>query len=133
MDAEKIPYNHLLNELQRGIEEKIGIQIGIDPMAPVFPVLFKGPTGLFDLAVVTRIFEPQEEIPGTIWVSTEQLNKLAKEFVLANKEAKTAGAGLNSGYGKRMHCMALWALCGSHFPECAGLAEDTLAEIQRGW
>lgn len=130
METEKVPYCHLTNELKREVEEETGISIEVNPMPPMYSVLFKGPEG-YDLALVTPIKTSLEPTKGeTIWVSTEELNKLAREFEPADKKTGKDGKGIVSGFGKRMHCMALKALSTSYE---AKLAEETLLEIQKTW
>lgn len=133
MEAEKVPYCHLVNELKREVEEETGIPIAIDPMPPMYPVLFKGPEG-YDLALVTPIETSLESTKGeTIWVNVEELNKLAREFEPADKKTGKDGKGLLGGYGKRMHCMALRALYFSPNPTYSEDAGVMLIEIQKGW
>jgi len=86
MDMEKISYNHLLNELAREVDEEVGISVSVDPMAPLYAVLFKGPVGC-DLAMVTPVMTSSSPTKGeTIWVSPEELEKLAKDFAPADKK-----------------------------------------------
>lgn len=133
MDMEKIPYNHLLNELVREVDEEVGISVSVDPMAPLYAVLFKGPAG-YDLAMVTPITTSSSPTKGeTIWVSPAELEELAKDFAPADKKRGIDGKGIVSGYGKRMHCMALKALSFSPNVTYAEEAKAMLAEIQKGW
>ena len=133
MDMEKISYNHLLNELAREVDEEVGISVSVDPMAPLYAVLFKGPAG-YDLAVITPITTSSSPTKGeTILVSTEELEKLAKDFASADKKKGIDGKGIVSGYGKRMHCMALKALSSSPNVAYSEEAKAMLAEIQKGW
>jgi len=133
MDMEKIPYNHLLNELVREVDEEVGVPISVDPMAPLYAVFFKGPAG-YDLAVVTPVVTSSSPTKGeTIWVSPDELEKLAKDFAPADKKKGIDGKGIVSGYGKRMHFMALKALSVSPNVTYAEKARAMLAEIQKGW
>ena len=133
MDMEKIPYNHLLNELAREVGEEVGISVSVDPMAPLYAVLFKGPAG-YDLAVITPTTTSSSPAKGeTIWVSPDELEKLAKDFSPADKKKRIDGKGIVSGYGKRMHCMSLKALSFSPNAAYAEEAKTMLAEIQKVW
>lgn len=132
-DAEKIPYSHLINELAKSVKEEVGITISVDPMTPLYAVLFKGPAG-YDLALVTPVITSLSPTKGeTIWVSPDELEKLAKDFFPADRKKGIDGKGLVSGYGKRMHCMALKALSFSPNIAYAQKAKKTLSEIQKNW
>jgi len=97
------------------------MEVEIDPMAPFHTLLFKGPKGN-DLALVTAVITSQFPSKGkTIWVSTNDLNKLAEENQIV------------SGWGKRMHRMALQGLCYSINVEYSQKARETLNEIQKNW
>ena len=133
MDAEKVSYCHLVNELKREVQEEVGVVVSPDLMPAMYPVLFKGSLG-YDLALVTPIetsVTPTKE--KTILVSPEELERLAKEYEPADKKTGKDGKGIVSGYGKRMHCMALKALCFSPNPEYAKQAWEMLTEIQKVW
>ena len=133
METEKPGYDWPIRELRREVEDEVGISIQVDPMPPMYPVFFKGPIG-YDLAQVTPIITEAEPTRGeTIYVSPPELERLAEEFVPANKEKGIDGKGIVSGKGKRMHCMALAALSHSPNPEFAKQAQEMLAEIQKGW
>lgn len=142
-EEESIPYNYAVRELKREVEEELGIRISINKMPPFYPVMFRGPAG-YDLAVVTPV--QQEQISNLIanqvtpaikgdstFVSTEELNELAREFVPADKKKGIDGKGLVSGYGKRMHCMALMVLSKSRNADYSRQAVGALVEIQEGW
>jgi 8-oxo-dGTP pyrophosphatase MutT (NUDIX family) len=140
-EAETVPYHHLAVELLREIEEEVGIPIqlgiphasSISPMPPMHAVLFKGPGG-YDLAMVTPIVTSLEPTKGeTVWVSIMELEQLAKEFEPADKKTGKDGKGLLGGYGKRMHCMALKALCSSPRAFFRTEAERMLLAIQKPW
>ena len=132
-DKEKVPYDHLIRELEREIYEEVGISVPVAPMAPLYAVLFKG-ANRYDLAMVVPIVTSLSPTKGeTMWVSPAELNKLAKDFVRPDKERGVEGKGLLSGYGKRMHCMALKALTFSPNLAYALAAERILAEIQKEW
>jgi hypothetical protein len=121
MDIPKVPYSHLVNELIREIREEIGMSVSIDPMPPFHPLLFKGPNG-YDLAMVTPIITSSSPTKGkNIWVSTKELNELARDNQVV------------SGWGKRMHCMALKGLCYSTNYKYSRQANETLREIQKNW
>lgn len=133
MEAEKIVYNHLINELVREVEEETGMQILIDPMAPLHATLFKGPAG-YDLSLVSKVWAATPPSKGeVIWVSTSELNELAEDFAPADKEKGISGRGIVSGYGKRMHCMALKAISLGPKVGYAISAEVTLRRIQKDW
>lgn len=140
---ESIPYNYAVKELKREVEEEVGVGISIGKMPPFYPVMFRGPAG-YDLAVVTPVQQEQisnliagQVIPAikgdSTFVSTEELNELAREFVSADKKNGIDGKGLVSGYGKRMHCMALRVLSESRNADYSRQAVRTLVEIQEGW
>ncbi len=140
-EAEIVLYNHLTAELIREILEEVEIkfQWGIslasqmNPMPPMHALLFKGPEG-YDLAMVTVLETSLLPLKGrTLWVNAEQLARLVKEFEPADKKTGKDGKGLLGGYGKRMHCMALQALCSSRDPESAERAKKTLLAIQKTW
>lgn len=142
-DEESIPYSYAVKELKREVEEEVGIKIAIIKMPPFYPVMFKGAAG-YDLAIVTPVQQEQisdliagQVIPAikgdSIFVSTEELNELAREFVPADKKKGVEGKGLLSGYGKRMHCMALQVLTESRNADYSRQAVRTLVEIQEGW
>jgi len=127
-----MPYSHLVNQLKKEVNEEIGIPITVDPMPPMYPVFFGKKE---DLAMVTFVeTSPSflKPIKGeTMWVSLDELNQLAWEFEQPDKKTGKDGKGIVSGYGKRMHCMALKALC---FSSVYGWeAKKTLEEIQKNW
>jgi len=137
MDIEKIPYNHLLNELVREVDEEVGMSISVDPMASLYAVPFKGSAG-YDLAMVTPIVmlvtTSSRPTKGEVaWVSSDELEGLAEDFVSADRKKGIDGKGLLSGYGKRMHCMALKALSFSPNTVYAKEAKAILVEIQKDW
>ena len=133
METEKPGYDWLVRELKREVEEEVGISIPVDLMPPMYSLFFRGPLG-DDLAQVTPIIAEVEPAKGeTRWVSPTELESLAEEFVPANKKAGIEGKGIVSGYGKRMHCMALASLCHSPNPKYAKQATEMLREIQEGW
>ena len=115
-EAESVPYDHLLYEALRELREETGIDEvpDLDLSYPFYPVLFRSRDGEYDLAGVFPLLTGEEPTKGvTRWVSTEELNQLAREF-LSPKDAKAQGLaearGLLSGWGKRMHVMTLCAL-----------------------
>lgn len=122
-------YSHLVSQLKREVDEEVGIPITVDPMPPIYPVFF-GKTQ--DLALVTPVETSLEPTKGeTKWVSLEELNELARRYKPPNKETGEDGQGIISGFGKRMHCMALRAFSVSR--ECGEEAKETLQEIQKNW
>jgi 8-oxo-dGTP pyrophosphatase MutT (NUDIX family) len=144
-DEESIPYDYILRELEREVKEETGLLISIDRMSFFFPVAFKlEKPARYDLAMVTVVYQEQvlNLVDGNIvtgpqkdciFVSTERLNELARRFVAPKKEEGIEGEGLLSGYGKRMHCMALAALHKSPNIDCFREAVRTLTKIQMEW
>jgi len=134
-ESENAPYDHITMEALRELIEETGIDLtrSVGEVLPLYTALFKGPRG-YDLAGVIPIFAAEEPIEGVAhcWVSTEELNQLAREF-LSPKDAKEQGLpeaqGLLSGFGKRMHFMALSALMHSENPEFITQAMATLEEV----
>ncbi|MGA2417893.1 MAG: NUDIX domain-containing protein [Candidatus Staskawiczbacteria bacterium] len=134
MDQGEIPYSHLARELERELGEELGTSVDLNPMPQFFAVLFKG-AKTYDLALVTPIvvsslFSPKGDV---VWVSPIELDRLAKEFVAPDKDAKIAGRGLLGGYGKRMHCMALKSLEHSPNADFSSQARRMLVEIENKW
>lgn len=137
-EAEKFPYNHLVLEAVRELKEEVGIALAIAPnqIFSIYTALFKGPQG-YDLAgVIPVVAQLEPTIGETLWVSPGELNELARLFVSAT-EAKKQGLaeaqGLVSGWGKRMHWMALCALTHSPNQNFIGQAQTTIAGIQKAW
>lgn len=129
-----ISYALLSRELMREVIEETGLTITVDPMPTFYPTPFKGPNG-YDLSLVTPV-EIDYDLPTKgdhIWVSPENLNQLAREFIAPKKNPRVEAKGLLSGYGKRMHCMALAALTRSPNPIYSNDARQTLEEIQKSW
>ena len=134
-ESENAPYDHVRMEAFRELIEETGIDLtrSIGEIFPLYTALFKGSRG-YDLAGVIPILAVKEPIEGVAhcWVSTEELNQLAREFI-SPKDAKEQGLleaqGLVSGFGKRMHFMALSALIHSENPEFIRQAETTLEEV----
>lgn len=140
-----MPYDHLVRELEREVKEEVGIQIELQFMSPMYPVFFGEAQ---DLALVAPFVTDQKPTTKgeTRWVSLEQLNDLAKAYTPPDKETGKEGRGIVSGYGKRMHCMALKALSvsgpdsfvsgrilGGPSPKEAADALTVLWEIQAMW
>ena len=92
-------------ELEREVLEETGISISVDRMPEMYPAVMKGGS---DWAFVIPIGEAllPSEISGKeeklIFVSPEELLELAR---------RPEGNRLVSGVGKRMHRLALMALC----------------------
>lgn len=128
-DAEEVSYDYLLEELQREVQKRVGIDIPVNPMSAMYPVFLKGQSG-YDLAMVAPVVKKMRvgnKENERIFVSTKELNRLAMEFAPADKKD---GKGLLSGWGKRMHRMALKALSFSPHMVYAVEAKKTLEEIQ---
>lgn len=117
---------------------KVGIYVVGCQVFPFYTAFFKNPgTGGYDLAGVTPYISNLEPVIGeTMWVSVEELNELATQFV-SETDAKSQGLseakGLLSGYGKRMHCMALMTLTHGVNAFNKRIAQGTLAEIMAKW
>ena len=92
-------------ELERKVFEKTGISISVERMPEMYPAVMKGGA---DWAFVIPIGEAliPSEISGKegklVFVSPEELLELAQ---------RSEGNRLVSGVGKRMHRLALMALC----------------------
>jgi len=131
-----ISYNYYLGDLRANVAKRTGILLSTSELSglpPMYLVLFKGPAG-YDLAGVTPIIIKKEPaVKNVIYVSPEELAKLAKEFVVADEKTGKDGVGLLSGEGRRMHCMALAALCHSPNPAYAKEAAEMLQEITQKW
>jgi len=134
--SSSVPYNYYLTDLVKSVKERTGIALPESTLAtmPMMQlVLFKGPAG-YDLAAVTPVITAiRPTVADTIYVSPKELAQLAKEFVAADEKTGKDGVGLLSGEGKRMHCMALAALCHSPNPEYAKQAAEMLQEISKPW
>jgi hypothetical protein len=132
-DEESIPYNYYSRELTRLIEKKIGIVLEIPGLPMMYSTLFKGPAGYDEASVVPMVRDIEPTIGEIYWVSPQELQVLAEEFEPADESKGKSGKGLLSGYGKRMHCMALIAL--SHSPNHNFQTEALrmLREITANW
>src|SRR3989344_5974117 len=84
MQQENVSYALLSRELVREVKEETDIEIGelVSPMPNFYPAPFKGPNG-YDLALVTSVELDQDPVVKGehIWVSTEEINQLARELV----------------------------------------------------
>lgn len=131
-----ISYNYYLTDLRMNVGKRTGILLAaseLSSLPPMYLVLYKGSDG-YDLAGVTPVIIKKEPaLKDVIYVSPEELARLAKEFVAADKKTGKDGVGLLSGEGKRMHCMALAALCHSPNPAYAKKAVEMLQEITKKW
>jgi len=129
----QVGYDYPLKEGVRQLEEEVGIKgLRLLGMRPTSILLFQT-----DLALVVPWIVSAEPTKGeTRWVSTAEYNQLAKEFI-GPKEAKEQGLpearGLVSGWGKRMHCLGLWALTHSPNEDFTGEALSTLDSIIGTW
>jgi hypothetical protein len=142
LKAKNPSYDHPYKELVRLVEKKIGPKIlsggpktlSVFGLLPSYMMLLKKTDGTYDLAMVIPLEIPLHPWVGEQrWVSTAELNKLAREFVQADPKKEIEGKGLLSGYGKRMHCMSLAALTFSSNYNNVRLAKKTLAKIQKNW
>ena len=132
-------YDYLFQEGLREMEEEVGIEFHPDEteVFPAYTAMFKGPKG-FDLLCVTPVFIPHlGPTKGiTMWASSFEVNKLAREFISksdAEKQGLKEAEGLLSGWGKRMHWACLCCLTYSTNCSFAQEALRTLAEIQSAW
>lgn len=130
---DSIFYNHYLADLLKNVKERTGISLNPTVLPPMHLVMLKGAAG-YDLAAVAISFSIEEpSVKDTIYVSPEELAQLANEFVAADPKTGKDGVGLLSGYGKRMHCMALTALCQGPNREYVKEAVEMLGEITSLW
>ncbi|MDP3991010.1 MAG: hypothetical protein Q8P63_01820 [Candidatus Nealsonbacteria bacterium] len=113
-DNKAVPYNYYLGELSRLMEAKAGIVMVILGLPAMHSVLFKGPNGYDEASVIPIVHDAKPTIGEMLWVSPHELQILTDEFEPVDEKTGKSGKGLLSGYGKRMHCMALAAL--SHSP-----------------
>ena len=128
-----IPYNYYLDDLIKNVKDRTGISLSSPALPLMYLVLFKGSAG-YDLAgVVIAIMAQEPTVEETIYVSPKELAQLAKEFVPADEKTGKDGVGLLSGEGKRMHCMALAALCHSPNLDYAQEAPEMLYQITKKW
>jgi hypothetical protein len=132
-NKKSVPYNYYLSELRRLIEEKTGIVMVVQGLPMMYSVLFKGVAGYDEASVVPIVRDIEPTIGEIYWVSPQELRVLADEFEPADEDKGKSGKGLLSGYGKRMHCMALAAL--SHSPNYNFKIEAMriLQEIIESW
>jgi len=132
-DEKSVPYNYYLWDLMRLLKEKTGIVIVVRGLPAMYSVLFKGPAGYDEASVIPLISSGKPTVGDTIYVSPYELRTLAEEFEPADEKTGKSGKGLLSGYGKRMHCMALAAL--SHSPNHDFIRQATgmLQEITVTW
>ena len=141
-ETERPRYDHLVLEALREIEEEVGIKIAVDPeddshqIFSMYAAQFKGSQG-YDLSVVIPMIYGLEPTKGeTCWVSPEELNQLAQDFVSvtdAKKQGLSGAQGIVSGWGKRMHWMSLCALTHSPNLKFVRQAQLTIADIQEDW
>ncbi|MBI2642314.1 MAG: NUDIX domain-containing protein [Candidatus Wildermuthbacteria bacterium] len=107
-------YDHLVAEGFRELEEEVGIEVPIIPgyVYSMYAAFLKGKTAN-DLALVIPIASYSYPTRGeTRWVSVDELNAMAREFISldeAKKQGLNEARGLVSGWGKRMHRLALSA------------------------
>ncbi len=133
-DEKSVPYNYYFSELCRIAESKTGLVIIGRGIPTMYSVLFKGKDGGYDEAsVIPMVSDAQPTFGETIYVSPSELRTLAEEFEPADEKTGKSGKGLLSGYGKRMHCMALAALSRSPNQDFVREAIKTLDEITAAW
>ncbi|MBW6441274.1 NUDIX hydrolase [Patescibacteria group bacterium] len=107
-------------ELAREVMEETGIQISVEVMPAMYPAVIKGG---FDWAFVIPIYNiKRDETKGDYaFYSPKDLLRIAQ---------LPEGRRLVSGVGKRMHRLALMALCHSPNLEYRKEANEMLLEIQ---
>ena len=136
METEKVSYDYLTSELAREVLEETGIKIPRDFPQLFVPFPFKGPAG-YDLALVSPVSVselPHLDAEKFLWAFLTGVNQLARQFVPAKKDPPTEGEGLLSGWGKRMHCMALTVFLSGFFSAKVNQeARDTLTAIKNAW
>ncbi|MDP2637375.1 MAG: NUDIX domain-containing protein [bacterium] len=104
-------YDHLVAEGFRELEEEVGIEISLIPgyAYSMYAAFLKGQK-TNDLALVIPCMSHEYPTKGeTCWVSVEELNDLAREFMVLDEAKRQEARGLVSGWGKRMHRLALSA------------------------
>ena len=121
--------------LAREVKEEVGLEIEMTSMPAMYPAILARKyteKEIVDFAFVVIIQPDQwkgrlkEE---TMWVSPEKLYKLAMEFEPADRKTGKDGKGIVSGYGKRMHRMALMSLSHSPNKRYSFEARDELVAI----
>ena len=131
-----VRYDYPVLEAARKAEEEVGISISLTGMPATYLTLFKGLRG-YDYAGVIPLTTTAKPTKGeTRWVSPQELEALAKEFISVDDGKKLEPAeakGLVSGYGKRMHCLCLQALALSPNVIYAAEAKQMLGAIQADW
>ena len=132
---ENMPYYHLVNELIREVKEEVGIELILDAISLIPPMysFFFGEKRDLALVIPIRAWFAEPTKGETRWVSIEELNELAREYKPANKEKEEDGQGIVSGWGKRMHCMALQSFYIHGDYDARMKAQETLKEIQKNW
>lgn len=128
-----VSYNYYVRDLTRLLHEKTGILIIIRGLPKMYSVLFKGPNGYDEASVIPLVAAVKPTIGDTTFVSPYELQVLAKEYQQADEAKGISGEGLLSGYGKRMHCMALAALCHSPKQDFIREAVSVLSDITMSW
>lgn len=121
----------LINALKREIEEETGLEITLSLPTPMFPVVIAkeiSPERIardIALLIIVQLDQWKGEPEGEIgWVYSQAVNTLAK----GSPEGQ-----LVSGFGKRMHRMALIALSHSPNGNCRLKAQNTLKKIYSSW
>lgn len=128
-----VSYNYYLRDLMRLLHEKTGILIIIRGLPAMYSVLFKGSNGYDEASVVPLVSSVKPSVGDTAFVSPYELRVLAEEYRPADEAKGISGEGLLSGYGKRMHCMALAALTHSPKQEFVREAVSALSELTVSW
>lgn len=118
----------LIEALQREVKEELGLEIDLRLPLQTFPVVLAkelSPGKVANDIALLIIVQPKEweGVPQgeTMWVAPRALNALAAK--------KPLGGRLISGWGKRMHRMALIALAHSSTIDYRQEAMRTLKEI----
>jgi|SRR3989338_2571339 len=136
-----VSYDYPLKQMMRRVQDEMGIELSLNDRMPAMfgGVCFKGKDGDYDIAIVVPVFlkpEPKINRYEVKWVDSKELNELAKGYVVPNvkTDPPTEGQGIVSGFGKRMHCLALCALNErSRDHVSVQLAGKTLMEIEATW
>ncbi|MCK5466649.1 NUDIX domain-containing protein [Candidatus Parcubacteria bacterium] len=117
-------------ELAREVEEETGIKVSVDLMPTMYPAIIKGG---FDWAFIIPITK-EDSIQISNIDNWDKANKEGLKVVSPKELLELAngpeGNRLVSGVGKRMHRLALMALCHSPNEKYRMEAEKMLENIQ---
>ena len=130
----QVPYDYLLQEGLRELEEEVGIHLEVRGMPAMYSTLY-APARDHAL-VVPQVAIASPTKGKTRWASVEEMNQLARDYVpadIAKAQGLSEARGLVSGWGGRMHCACLAAMRHSPNQEFVLEARRTLDEIVRAW